>query len=58
MIRSELVVTKKTPLAPRGLVVAEHPLGAAVGAAMLARGGNAIDAAVATAFAIDRKSVV
>ena len=52
MIRSELVVTKKTPLAPRGLVVAEHPLGAAVGAAMLARGGNAIDAAVATAFAM------
>jgi gamma-glutamyltranspeptidase/glutathione hydrolase len=52
MIRSELVVTKKTPLAPRGLVVAEHPLGAQVGAGILARGGNAIDAAVATAFAM------
>jgi gamma-glutamyltranspeptidase / glutathione hydrolase len=52
MIRSELVVTKKTPLAPRGLVVAEHPLGADVGGAILARGGNAIDAAVATAFAM------
>lgn len=52
MIRSELVVTKKTPLAPRGLVVAEHPLGAGIGAAILARGGNAIDAAVATAFAM------
>jgi gamma-glutamyltranspeptidase/glutathione hydrolase len=52
MIRSELVVTKKTPLAPRGLVVAEHPLGAEVGAAILSRGGNAIDAAVATAFAM------
>src|ERR1700739_2977941 len=52
MIRSDLVVTKKTPLAPRGLVVAEHPMGADVGAAMLARGGNAIDAAVATAFAM------
>ena len=52
MIRSELVVTKKTPLAPRGLVVAEHPMGAEVGAAILARGGNAIDAAVATAFAM------
>ena len=52
MIRSELVVTKKTPLAPRGLVVTEHPLGAEVGAAVLARGGNAVDAAVATAFAM------
>ena len=52
MIRSELVVTKKTPPAPRSLVVAEHPLGAEVGAAILARGGNAIDAAVATAFAM------
>jgi gamma-glutamyltranspeptidase/glutathione hydrolase len=52
MIRSELVVTKKTPLAPRGLVVAGHPLGAEVGGAVLARGGNAIDAAVATAFAM------
>lgn len=52
MIRSELVVTKKTPLAPRGLVVAGHPLGADVGGAVLARGGNAIDAAVATAFAM------
>jgi gamma-glutamyltranspeptidase/glutathione hydrolase len=52
MIRSELLVTKKTPLAPRGLVVAEHPMGAEVGAAVLARGGNAVDAAVATAFAM------
>src|SRR5437762_8162138 len=52
MIRSEQLVTKKTPLARRGLVVAEHPLGAEVGAAVLARGGNAIDAAVATAFAM------
>ena len=52
MIRSELVVTKKTPLVRRGLVVAEHPIGAEVGAGVLARGGNAIDAAVATAFAM------
>src|SRR6185369_14730934 len=52
MIRSRLVVTKQTPLAPRGMVVAEHWRGADVGAAILARGGNAVDAAVATAVAM------
>ena len=52
MIQSQLVVTKQTPLASRGLVVAEHPLGARVGAAILEEGGNAVDAAVATAFAM------
>ena len=31
MIRSTLSATKRTPLAPRGMVVAEHPLGAEVG---------------------------
>lgn len=52
MIRSQVVVTKRTALAARGLVAAEHPMGAEVGAAVLARGGNAVDAAVATAFAM------
>src|SRR5262249_12702772 len=40
------------PLAPRGMVTAEHRLGADVGGDILARGGNAVDAAVATAFAM------
>ncbi|HTX53445.1 MAG TPA: gamma-glutamyltransferase [Candidatus Baltobacteraceae bacterium] len=52
MIRSTPIITKRTPLAPRGMVVAEHSLGADVGAAILMRGGNAVDAAVATAFAM------
>jgi gamma-glutamyltranspeptidase/glutathione hydrolase len=52
VIRSRAVVTKETPLAPRGLVTAEHPLGAEVGARVLMGGGNAVDAAVATAFAM------
>jgi len=52
MIESRLIVTKRTPPARRGMVAAEHPLGARVGARILERGGNAIDAAVATAFAM------
>ena len=39
-------------MAPRALVTAGHPLGAAVGAGVLRRGGNAVDAAVATALAM------
>lgn len=52
MIRSTWSLTKVTPRGHKGMIVAEHPLGAEVGASVLARGGNAVDAAVATAFAM------
>ena len=36
----------------RGMVTANHALGASAGAEMLAAGGNAVDAAIATLFAL------
>jgi len=46
-------MTEKRPAtASRGMVVANHPLGSAAGAEMLAVGGNAVDAAIGALFAL------
>ena len=43
---------KEPAVASRGMVVANHPMGAAAGLEMLTMGGNAVDAAIAAIWAL------
>ena len=49
---TDFACSKRPAMGSRGMVVTNHPMASAAGAEMLAGGGNAVDAAVASLFAL------